>query len=49
VEHLLAFSNAHGARQPAATVRPALNTAQSANGRPGIPGLSVLEEIDIVI
>jgi hypothetical protein len=47
VEHLMRFANAHGSARPAATVRQALTTAQYAYGHPGVPVLSVLEEIEI--
>lgn len=47
VEHLFRFANAHGSSRPAAAVRQAFTTMQYANGHPGVPVLSVLEEIQI--
>ncbi|QCU77667.1 hypothetical protein E7744_05225 [Citricoccus sp. SGAir0253] len=49
VEHLMWFANAHGSTRPAAAVRRAMAGMLSANGRPGTPVLSVLEELQIAM
>lgn len=47
VEHLMRFANAHGSTRPAAAVRQAMASMLYANGRPGTPVLSILEELNI--
>ncbi len=49
VEHLMRFANAHGSARPAAAVRQAMASMFYANGRPGTPVLSILEELHLAI